>query len=420
MEKHLLSKSTFIRGVQCLKSLYLNKKRPFLRDRLPQERMIVFRRGHEVGGLAQQLFPGGIDMSPGHPSGYRRSVMLTQEKIRSGYPVIYEAGFQYDQVLIFLDILVKTATGWHAYEVKSSGGISPTYLMDAALQYYVIRGTGLDLQSISIIHIDRNYIRGDEIEPAKLFKTVHVTDEALSRQEFIRSQILKEKETLTLPHSPKIEVGPHCSDPYECDFIGHCWKHVPKEQKKELLQHFNPELLAAAKSRSEGNIAFLKVLPIQPAIPRYKGTHPYQPIAYAFALQTVNKTMISIYDHLGNPQAELQKQLLQATHDTDTVVCFAQEKIVSSLLPGKNTIDLAGFLADDSDLLFLKDGESLLENIQKLSGAGNSIPLYTSDPVCAHHYLKAYPSEDVKKTLEEYSGAWAATLAELYKQITAR
>jgi len=52
MEKHVLSKSTFIRGNQCLKSLYLNKKRPFLRDKLSPEQLEKFRRGHNVGFLA--------------------------------------------------------------------------------------------------------------------------------------------------------------------------------------------------------------------------------------------------------------------------------------------------------------------------------------------------------------------------------
>lgn len=62
MEKHILSKSAFIRGVQCLKSLYLNKKRPFLRDRISDAQQAVFKRGTDVGVLARQLFPCGVDM----------------------------------------------------------------------------------------------------------------------------------------------------------------------------------------------------------------------------------------------------------------------------------------------------------------------------------------------------------------------
>ena len=114
-EKHILSKSTFIRGVQCLKSLYLHKNRPFLRDKLAPEQLAKFRRGHEVGNLAWELFPGGVNCAPGHPTQFRKSLKLTKTLIEEGTPVMYEAGFQYDGVLIFLDILVKTAEGYHAY-----------------------------------------------------------------------------------------------------------------------------------------------------------------------------------------------------------------------------------------------------------------------------------------------------------------
>ncbi|MDZ7740732.1 MAG: hypothetical protein U5Q03_03020 [Bacteroidota bacterium] len=83
MEKHILSKSTFIRGVQCLKSLYLNKKRPFLRDRLSAEQRAKFSRGHEVGLLAQELFPGGTDLKPKSPALYRKAVRATADLIET-------------------------------------------------------------------------------------------------------------------------------------------------------------------------------------------------------------------------------------------------------------------------------------------------------------------------------------------------
>ena len=136
MEKHLLSKSTFIRGNQCLKSLYLNKHRPFLRDRPDPETLARFKRGHRFGSLAQQLFPGGVDLGPKSYHQYQKAVRTTREAIRTNsYPVIYEAGFQFDRLLVFLDILIREDGNWMAYEVKSSYSISDTFLLDAAFQY---------------------------------------------------------------------------------------------------------------------------------------------------------------------------------------------------------------------------------------------------------------------------------------------
>ncbi|MCI0807404.1 MAG: DUF2779 domain-containing protein, partial [Chloroflexi bacterium] len=63
-EKHILSKSTFLRGLQCHKSLYLNRYRRDLRDPIGPELQAVFATGREVGELARGLFPGGVPSKP--------------------------------------------------------------------------------------------------------------------------------------------------------------------------------------------------------------------------------------------------------------------------------------------------------------------------------------------------------------------
>lgn len=415
MEKHVLSKSTFIRGVQCLKSLYLNKKRPFLRDKIPLERRMVFQRGHEVGKLAHQLFPGGVDLSPGHPSRYRKAVGETRDKIESGYPVLYEACFQYDGVLVFMDILVHTADGWHAYEVKSSRGISETYLMDAALQYYVISGSGTALKSISIIHVDENYIRENGIEPDDLFRKVDVTAEALSRQEYIREQIIREKETLELPHSPRIDVGPHCRDPYDCDFIGHCWKNIPPPPAKELADHFKPDAGFDELKKLQEDVAYIKLLSMKPAVPLYTGTHPYQEIAYAYALSSAGSINTHILPPGLMPAARLKEMLTEDLRNISKLVCYGQKKLLNELTPGNiNILDLREILAEDSELQLTHDGESDLARLISLAASGLETPEYTSDRVCEHHYLRDSDSPDTLDRIKDYLHRWNAMIAGLF------
>lgn len=232
MEKHILSKSTFIRGTQCLKSLYLNKKRPFLRDKLSPEQLAKFRRGHRVGSLAQQLFPGGTDFSPRSPALYQRAVLKTRQAIdMNAFDILYEAGFQYDRLLVLLDILVKENNDWIAYEVKSSYRISKTYLMDAAFQYYVITNSGLRLKDFIIVYASEelDYAKIDEYENLDdLFIRESVLEKIILMQDHIKKQVQMEKETLQLTSSPDIKMGPQCYDPYPCDFIGHCTKQAMK------------------------------------------------------------------------------------------------------------------------------------------------------------------------------------------------
>lgn len=233
MEKHILSKSTFLRAKQCLKSLYLYKHHIYLRDKLSKEQQARFNRGINVGLLAQKLFPGGIDASPKHVSLFHESVEKTNELIKSGTTVIYEAAFQYNGILVALDILVKENNKWNAYEIKSSAKITPTYISDAALQYYVINGCGIEIENFYIVHINTSYLRKGAINVHELFRINDVTKDVLKQQENITSIIALAFETLQKNEAPLINPGPHCFDPYPCDFKGYCWKGI---QNAEIFE----------------------------------------------------------------------------------------------------------------------------------------------------------------------------------------
>lgn len=120
MNTHSLSKSTFVRGCQCTKSLYLYKKRPDLIPDIDVKQQAIFDSGKSVGRLAQALFPGGIDATPENQSEFPLSVAFTRRLIEEGCNIIYEAAFQYDGVLAATDILVRDGNNWNAYEVKGS------------------------------------------------------------------------------------------------------------------------------------------------------------------------------------------------------------------------------------------------------------------------------------------------------------
>lgn len=57
-----LSKSQYIRGLQCHKSLWLYKNRPELRDTAGSAQESLFNAGHSVGELAKSLFPNGVEI----------------------------------------------------------------------------------------------------------------------------------------------------------------------------------------------------------------------------------------------------------------------------------------------------------------------------------------------------------------------
>lgn len=228
MEKHELSKSTFLKGVQCEKALYLHKHHKELKDEISAEQEAIFSQGTRVGELATQLFPGGIDCTPQDYYDFQQAVIRTQEEIKKGTKVIYEAAFQYNKVLAALDILVHDGNDWKAYEVKSSTSISDTYLLDATIQYYAITNSGIDLKDISIVFINNEYEKNGDLDVKQLFKIESVKERVLELLPGIPNKLAALKKVLQQKQIPDKEIGSHCSNPYPCDFAGHCWKHIPE------------------------------------------------------------------------------------------------------------------------------------------------------------------------------------------------
>ncbi|MBW6498631.1 MAG: CRISPR-associated protein Cas4 [Bacteroidales bacterium] len=365
----VLSKSTFIRGLQCQKSLYLHKKRPFLRDRLSPEQLAKFSRGTNVGVYAQELFPGGVDASPATHFQMAASVVKTRELMDAGQKVIYEAAFEHAGVIIALDILVKDEAGWKAIEVKSSKAISETYLWDASLQYFVMKGSGIEISDFSLAYINTAFVRKGPINPAELFKIESVLPVVLGRQEQVGRKIEKLKEVIELKNSPPIPIGPQCHKPYPCDFIGHCWKNVPAGSVFDLkgldeaqkFKYFESGIIKAedipeteldektiarqVKSMAMGQAAvaskdlkaFLDQIKMPaavfswldfiPAMPIFEDTRPYQSVPYSFALKGLeaSENQAVLFTTPAFPEREMLEEIIDAVLGFETILIFGPQ-----------------------------------------------------------------------------------------------
>lgn len=307
----------------------MQKKHPYLRDKLSIEQRAKFQRGTDVGVLAHEVFPDGVDMSPNSPSQFPKKVQETWNNL--GNPevkVMYEAVFQYNDTLIMLDMLVRDGDKWLAVEVKSSMRLSDTYYNDAALQYYVLHGCGVPLSDFRLMYLNSDYIKEGPIDVQQLFKMESVMEYVVEREDFVTQNVERLKAVVALPHSPAINIGTHCHNPYPCDFQGHCWKLIPKNSflfttamddevlfqnyfngvntNAKMLQQVEPDseeahqiealetnsyyieyktLYSLAPKPKPKSVAFLNLLLNRPAVPELDGTRPYEEMILAFALQ---------------------------------------------------------------------------------------------------------------------------------------
>ena len=125
-----ISKSKFVAGVQCLKRLYLLVHEPELAGRSDGANRAIIERGQEVGLLARQLFPGGVEVSGS--GGLESAIRSTRELVANPeVPAIFEGAFEHQGVIVKTDILQRRRDGhWHLFEVKSSTSLKEEYLED--------------------------------------------------------------------------------------------------------------------------------------------------------------------------------------------------------------------------------------------------------------------------------------------------
>ena len=216
-----LSKSLYIRGLQCEKSLWLKKKRPEVLQAPDDSAQAVFDTGTSVGELACELFSGGERIE--YTSDFNAQMAKTKELVERGTKVIYEATFCFDGILVMVDILRICEDGLIINEVKSSTSVKEVYIDDASIQYYVISSLGYKVSGVNIIHIDSSYVRGEKLELEKLFHIEDVTEQIVQKQAQIPQILNKFDEILSKDAEPDIDIGPHCSDPYHCDAWEYCW-----------------------------------------------------------------------------------------------------------------------------------------------------------------------------------------------------
>lgn len=330
---NILSKSTYIKGLQCEKALYMQKKHPYLRDKLSIEQRAKFQRGTDVGVLAHDYFPDGVDMSPNSPSLFPKRVQETMENLSNPeVKVMYEAVFQYNDTLIMLDMLVRDGDRWLAVEVKSSLRLSDTYYNDAALQYYVLHGCGVPLSDFRLMYLNADYVKDGAIDVKQLFKLESVMEYVVEREEFVAKNVERLKAVVALPHAPIVEIGEQCNAPYPCDFYGHCWKHVREPNFYTIDYKILYSLAPQPKPKS---IAYLNLLLHRPAVPEIDGTKPYEEMILAFALQGEYEPEGGfVWDCFENHGLwkEAIDILIEKLSHYELIVCFTPQNLTTTLL----------------------------------------------------------------------------------------
>jgi predicted RecB family nuclease len=225
-----LSKSKFVAGCQCLKRLYLQVHEPKLAAEPDGTADAIIEQGREVGMLARQMFPGGVEVRS--KGGLDQAIRATRELIGNrDVPAIFEGTFEHNGVLVRVDVLHRRKDErWRLIEVKSTTEIKDHHLEDVAIQHCVVTRSGVDLAASCLAHVSREYIYdGGAIDAHSFFRIRDLTRRVQSMQSELAAQLRSEFRVLTMREAPRIPAGRQCSNPFICEFFDNCNPPIPDD-----------------------------------------------------------------------------------------------------------------------------------------------------------------------------------------------
>jgi hypothetical protein len=201
-----------------------------------------------------------------------------------------------------------------------------------------------------------------------LFIKADVTAEMREHYPSVSTEVKSILDAICKASVPEVDIGPHCLEPTECQFVSHCWKHIPevsvfnlpgiKQRKWELyhagivklddpnlneLTELQQRVVQAFKTGErfvdsrlmkkmmetwQYPFVYLDFETINPAIPRYFGTRPYQQVPFQFSVHIQTDADAEVehieYLHLdaSDPRPALIEALLDACGTTGSIIAY--------------------------------------------------------------------------------------------------
>lgn len=301
------------------------------------------------------------------------------------------------------DALIKNVDGtYDLYEVKSTTSIEKEHYFDATFQY-IVKSKTIKLNKVFIVILDKDYIRGDDLDIKSLFKINDVTNKV---KDLVVEVAEKMTEAENVVNKEKPDYIENCLKPDECPCLSLCHPNLPQKsifnissihpkKKRELLdskiidiKDVPDNFPLSSKQRKilnilKSNISYINSKGLQDflrtfnypiyfldyetyalAIPIYKGYKPYQQMVFQYSLHIVNEDASITHTEyleteLRDPSINLVKKLKQDIGDVGSVIVWnktfekGRNEDMSKLYPehkeflldlNKRIIDLADFI----------------------------------------------------------------------------
>ena len=211
------TKTSFVRGIQCRKLLYLDKYKKQLKAPPDAETLARFKTGRDFEAIFKSKFINGLDISSLYKYPSLQRVQFTMDQLAQPVEVVlFEANILYADILVLTDVLRKNTDGsYDIFEVKHSDHVNSAIEWDLPIQYYVCKNALGNIRTFNLVN------RKEETEFEFVITDMKETCEG--RLSEVEAYLAEFREVLQ-GFEPKVPMGPQCEKPYKCDFQEYCKK----------------------------------------------------------------------------------------------------------------------------------------------------------------------------------------------------
>ncbi|MBE7080681.1 MAG: hypothetical protein E7371_05525 [Clostridiales bacterium] len=235
-----ISKTDFIRGLQCEKMLWLDAHAPEHKI-IPPEVQAKLDAGNDFGDNAMGIFGDFIETTTFREDGrlhFSAMIEKTQQLVAEGTDVICEGAFTWYGNFCAADILRREGEGYILYEVKNAFTARGEFVTDLGFQRLLLRKCGVNVLACKLIlrgdtppedcvlSPDVEFTKEEFIEHAGFtYRIVDVTKGARIADKLASDKIF-ELGKLKRKDMPMPEINPseHCEKPYRCWYYDYCHK----------------------------------------------------------------------------------------------------------------------------------------------------------------------------------------------------
>jgi len=217
MTSPLITKSTYLKGRQCAKRLWL-ASRKIAEPELESEDVWEERQleGAEVERFAERLFPGGVSIEEGGSGSTIWNELLRRTKdALDGNAPIFQAHLQAGDLFAAVDILEPKDGGWFLWEVKASTYKRDEWAhvidWDLGFQVNAARERGLTIVGAGVLMLNRDFVRGpNSIKADELIVRVDRTEVVEGLLPTVVGELKSMRKALALPTVPLELPGSRC------------------------------------------------------------------------------------------------------------------------------------------------------------------------------------------------------------------